>query len=103
MVADPKHIEPFLPAITKSDRQTMGDAIYELVTTDVRAGVAEIQAPLLLVLADGGLQQLYRSLAEPVKHKEVVVLPRTRHFVMLDDPAAFAKTLQKFLTDHPAR
>src|SRR2546430_3030969 len=31
MTGDPKRIEPFLDAITKSDRQTMGDAIYELV------------------------------------------------------------------------
>jgi pimeloyl-ACP methyl ester carboxylesterase len=101
MVADPKHIEPYLGAITKSDRQTMGDAIYELVRTDVRAGVGDIRAPLLLVLADGGLQQLYRTQAAAAKQKQVVVLPRTRHFVMLDDPPAFAKTLQKFIADHP--
>jgi pimeloyl-ACP methyl ester carboxylesterase len=102
MVGDPKRIEPFLPAITKSDRQTMGDAIYELVTTDVRASVTDIRAPLLLVLADGGLQQIYRAQAAHVPRKEVVVLPRTHHFVMLDDPAAFVKTLQKFIADHPA-
>jgi pimeloyl-ACP methyl ester carboxylesterase len=100
MVADPKRIEPFLDAIAKSDRQTMGDAIYELVTTDVRPHVADIRAPLLLVLSDGGYQQMYRQAADPVPHHEVVVL-HTHHFVMLDDPEGFVKTLVKFLADHP--
>jgi len=99
MVADPKRIEPYLDAIAKSDRQTMGDAIYELVTTDVRPHVADIRAPLLLVLSDGGYQQMYRQQADPVPHHEVVVL-HTHHFVMLDDPEGFTKTLAKFLADH---
>jgi pimeloyl-ACP methyl ester carboxylesterase len=101
MVGDPKRIEPFLAQIAESDRQTMGDAIYELVTTDRRAQVADIRAPLLLVLSDGGYQQLYRSLAEPAPHHQVVVL-HTHHFVMLDDPDGFTKAVAKFLADHPA-
>jgi len=99
MVGDPKRIEPYLDAIAKSDRQTMGDAIYELVTTDVRPHVADIRAPLLLVLSDGYYQQMYRQQADPVPDHEVVVL-HTHHFVMLDDPDGFTKTLAKFLADH---
>ncbi|HEY1557223.1 MAG TPA: alpha/beta hydrolase [Kofleriaceae bacterium] len=99
MVADPKRIEPFLDTIAKSDRQTMGDAISELVTTDVRPHVADIRAPLLLVLSDGGYQQMYRQAADPVPHHEVVVL-HTHHFVMLDDPEGFVKALEKFFADH---
>jgi pimeloyl-ACP methyl ester carboxylesterase len=102
MVSDPKHIEPYLAAIASSDRQAMGDAIYELVTTDVRARLGDITAPLLLVLADGSMQPLYRAQAEPVRDHQIVVLPRTRHFVMLDDPDAFAKALAGFLAKHPA-
>jgi pimeloyl-ACP methyl ester carboxylesterase len=101
MVGDPKEIAPYLGKISQSDRQTMGDAIYELVTTDVRPHLTDIKAPLLLVLADGGLQQFYRSLAEPVKLKQVVVMPHAHHFVFLDDPAGFAKLLGKFVEDHP--
>ena len=103
MVTDPKEIEPYLPAITRSDRQTIGDAIYELVRTDLRAEVARIHVPLLLVLSDGGYQDLYRSEAQGVPDHQVLVIPHTRHFVFLDAPGAFDKALAKFLADHPER
>jgi len=102
MVSNPKEIEPYLEAITKSDRQTMGDAIYELVTTDLRDKIASISAPLLLVLADGGYQQMYRTMVKPIPHHEVVVIAKSKHFVMLDDPRAFYAQLDQFLDAHPA-
>lgn len=100
MTTDPKRIEPYLAAIAKSDRQTMGDAIFELVTTSVSDKLANITAPLLLVLADGGYQQMYRQQAASVPHHEVVVLPHTRHFVFFDDPAGWYKVIDKFLAEH---
>jgi pimeloyl-ACP methyl ester carboxylesterase len=33
------------------------------------------------------------------KH-EIVVLPKTRHFVMFDDPEGFYKAIDKFLAAH---
>jgi pimeloyl-ACP methyl ester carboxylesterase len=101
MTSDPKRIEPFIAQIAKSDRQTMGDTIYELVTTDISDRVSQISAPLLLVLADGGLQQRYKAQVQPVPHHEIVVLPRTRHFVMFDDPQGFVRAIEKFLDTLP--
>jgi len=98
MVADPAHIAPFIDQIAKSDRQTMGDSIFELAKTDLRPQLAQIHAPLLLVLADGGYQQLYRSQVEAVPHHQVMVVPKTKHFVMLDAPDALAKAIDGFLS-----
>ena len=103
MVSDPKEIEPYLAAITKSDRQAMGDAIYELVTTDLRDKLGDIRAPLLLVLADGGYQQMYKTMVKPIPDHATVVLAKTKHFVMLDDPAAFDAQLDQFLKAHPVK
>jgi pimeloyl-ACP methyl ester carboxylesterase len=100
MTTDPKRIEPYLDAIAKSDRHAIGDAIYELVRTDLRDQMTKIKAPLLLVLADGGLQQLYTTMAAQVADKQIVVVPHTRHFVMLDDPPAFYTVIDKFLAAH---
>lgn len=100
MTNDPKHVAPFIGVIAKSDRQTIGDAIYELVKTDITDKVSSITAPVLLVLADGGLQARYRKQAAGIDNLEVVVIPRAKHFVMLDDPDAFAKTLTAFLAKH---
>ena len=101
MTADPKRMAPFIDAIAKSDRQTIGDAIYELVKTDITDQLAAITAPALLVLADGGLQRRYRAQTESIKDREIVVLPKTRHFVMFDDPDGFSRALDKFLAAHP--
>ena len=75
----------------------MGNAIYELVTTDLSSLLPKIRAPVLLVLSDGGLKDRYRQQAASVPHLEVVVMPHTGHFVMLDDPDGFVKLVEKFL------
>lgn len=100
MVSDPKEMEPYLEAIARSDRHAIGDAIYELVTTDLRDQIEKIKAPLLLVLADGSLQTLYKGMVKPIADKKIVVLPKTRHFVWLDDPNGFDALLDAFLKDH---
>lgn len=100
MTTDPKRMEPYLPAIAKSDRHAIGDAIYELVRTDLRDKISAIKAPFLLVLADGGLQNIYKAMVKPIADKQIVVVPKTRHFVWLDDPDAFDALLDKFLAAH---
>lgn len=103
MTTNPKRMAPFIPAIAKSDRQTIGDSIFELVKTDITADLRSITAPVLLVLADGGLQRRYQKQTEGIAKREVVVLPNTRHFVMFDDPDGFFRALDGFLAKHASR
>ncbi|CAN5683950.1 alpha/beta hydrolase [soil metagenome] len=100
MVTDPKKMQPYLEAIGESDRHAIGDAIYELVRTELRDQVDKITAQFLLVLADGSLQTIYKQMVKPIPHKQIVVLPNTKHFVWLDDPAGFAAQLDAFLKAH---
>jgi pimeloyl-ACP methyl ester carboxylesterase len=97
MTNNPKHVAPYIDQIAKSDRQTIGDAIYELVKTDITDKVPSITAPVLLVLADGGLQERYRKQAAGIDDLQVVVVPRAKHFVMLDDADRFAELLSAFI------
>jgi N-formylmaleamate deformylase len=97
MTNDPKHVAPFIAQIAKSDRQTIGDAIFELVKTDITDKVGSITAPVLLVLADGGLQGRYRKQAAAIDDLQVVVVAKAKHFVMLDQPEQFARTLSEFI------
>ncbi|HEY5921955.1 MAG TPA: alpha/beta hydrolase [Kofleriaceae bacterium] len=100
MTRNRKRIEPYIKQIASSDRQTIGDAIYELVKLDITEKVKTITAPVLLVLADGGLQARYRRQAAGVEHVEIVVVPKTGHFVMLDDPDRFTRTLLDFIAKY---
>lgn len=99
MVRDASAIAPFIPLIAKSDRKTIGDAIYEMVRTDLRDDLDEIAVPTLLVLADGRLKDGYKRMAKPIRQLEVAVVPKTRHFVWLDDPAGFARVVGAFIAE----
>ena len=103
MTTAPKKLEPVLAQVTRSDRRAIGDAIYEMMATDLTAHVAEIAAPVLVIAADGGFQQRIRSQIETIPDHEMIVLPHTKHFVMYDDPDGFYKAIDKFLADHPSR
>jgi pimeloyl-ACP methyl ester carboxylesterase len=93
-------LRPLLPEIARSDRRAIGDAVFELSTTDVRDHLGAIRAPVLVVLADGGLQDQYRKQAAGVRNREVVVVPNTGHFVMLDDPDRLLAAIDGFLARH---
>lgn len=102
MSARPERLAPLLTEIARSDRRAIGDAVYELSITTVGDDLARIQAPVLLVLADRPLQSEYRRQARAIRERQIVVLPGTGHFVMLDDPQAFFAAVDDFLEEHSA-
>lgn len=103
MATDPKRLEAISALAAKSDRKTIGDAIYEMMSTDLTERMAEITSPVLFVLADGGMQQRIKKQVEDIPDKEIVVVPRARHFVMIDDPKKFYAAIDEFLEAHPAK
>jgi N-formylmaleamate deformylase len=99
----PKKMTPVADAVTHSDRRAIGDAIYEMITTDLTDRVKDITAPVLVIAADGGYQTRIRAQIEGIPDHTMIVLPRTRHFVMYDDPDGFYRAVDKFLDEHPAK
>jgi N-formylmaleamate deformylase len=99
----PRKMAPVVEAVVRSDRRAIGEAIYEMVTTDLTDKVKEITAPVLVIAADGYFQTRIRSQIETIPDHEMIVLPRAGHFVMYDDPRGFFKAVDKFLEDHPAK
>ena len=103
MASDPKRLEAISTLAAHSDRRTIGRAIYEMMITDLTARMPEIRAPVLFVLADGGLQQRIRKQVEGVRTKQIVVVPKARHFVMIDNPKRFLEAVDAFLEAHPPK
>jgi N-formylmaleamate deformylase len=103
MATDPRRLEAISTLAAKSDRRTIGDAIYEMVLTDLTDRMPAIRAPVLFVLADGAFQQRIRKQVGGVRTKEIVVVPRARHFVMIDDPKRFFEAIDAFLDAHPPK
>ncbi|HSS02040.1 MAG TPA: alpha/beta hydrolase, partial [Kofleriaceae bacterium] len=86
MTSEPRKMAPVVEAVTRSDRRAIGNAIYEMITTDLTDHVKEITAPVLILAADGPYQQRIRTQVETIPDHQMIVLPRTHHFVMYDDP-----------------
>jgi N-formylmaleamate deformylase len=103
MFTDPKKAEheAILAAVVRSNPRAYADALFELSTVDLRPLLWKIKVPTLVILADGEKpEKRVREQMKPVKDHQIVVLPATRHFVMHDDFAAFARCLDAFLAAH---
>lgn len=98
MATDQKRIAPVIAAVLKSDRRTFADSFVELYKIDLRPQLARIRARVLVVLADGPYQQLITQQVAGIPTKTIVVVPRSRHFVMFDDPKAWFRAADGFLS-----
>lgn len=111
MITAPADVETAMAWVAKSDAATAGLAIAELSTTDLRADVAKITAPVLLIGAMGSAPAPMRPTFEKSYHAQVARLPgarvkmapTARHFIMFDDPAFMFAAFDEFLSSLPAR
>ncbi|MEP7008408.1 MAG: alpha/beta hydrolase [Sphingomonas bacterium] len=86
-----------------ADPRVSGEAMYEDLTTDLRADLAAIKTPITLVYpwAETGptkamADPLYRGAYAASPNVTFVDVGDSAHFVMLDQPAVFAAALKVF-------
>jgi len=87
-----------------SDPAVSGQAMYELITTDLRPEVATLNVPLTVLfvrapgvpLTDAQMEQFYSAsyAGAPSILKRI---PDSYHFLMLDQPEVFRRELREFL------
>lgn len=86
-----------------SDRNVAAEAVYEDMVTDMRPRVAGIKAPLTIVYAVNEVATeerygaLYRLGYAAAPEVTFVPVADAYHFLMLDQPAAFAAALRDFV------
>ena len=111
MARSAEDVARVVAASSASDRKTVAAAMYELMTTDLRPQLAKIKAPLLLIGAGGllpesvqpALKAAYEAQVANVPNKTVVMHPKSRHFVMYDEPAFLFATIDEFLKKETTR
>lgn len=107
MISDPANIARATGWAAQSDGRATGQAIYELMTTDLRGEAANIRSDVLLVAAAKGaasipdrleaVQKAYEAQVARVPHHQVVAATRALHFVMWDDAQFLHATMDAFL------
>jgi 3-oxoadipate enol-lactonase len=77
-------------------------AIKSLGATDITASLGRITMPTLVVVGDMDVvtpPEESRTLNEGIPNSKLVVLEKTGHFSMLEQPAAFNRALRAFLDE----
>lgn len=107
MVTDSAHIEIVTEWSIQSDRQTMAQAMYEIMTTDLRDEVEFVKCPILVfgswyAAKDYGItakivEDNFKSQFVKAKNCTIKIASTAKHFVMLDEPQWFIKNLELFL------
>lgn len=87
-----------------ADARVTAEALYEDLTTDLRADLGSMQTPITLVYpwnANGPTKAMadpfYRAQYGPARHISYVDIGDAAHMVMLDQPEAFSNALAEFL------
>ena len=90
-----------------SDAATVEQAMYDMSTTDLRADVARIQQPVLVLgtwagyaaygATKPGVQAVFEGQYAALPHKTILLSEAGKHFVMYDDAALFFAQTDAFL------
>ncbi len=87
-----------------SDRRAFAQAMYEVMITDLRGEVANVQTPITVVYAydpamgpEAMVDGLYRGGFGPAANATFVRIDGAYHFIMFDQPAAFQAAVADFL------
>jgi N-formylmaleamate deformylase len=105
MITDPKDVDAVNATGKKSDPKAVGEAFYELMTTDLRPQVKAIQTPVLLIGATASvpddqrtmIETVYRQQVSTIPNHKVVFAPKAKHFIQLDEPQFFYAQVESFL------
>ena len=95
--------------VQTSDPKTVGQAIYSLMSHDLRQDIANITSPVLLLGASGGfstdeqksaMQTLYAQQLQALPKAQLMMNTHSRHFIMYDDPNWLEQQVLTFLGEH---
>lgn len=91
-----------------SDRKVMAQAMSEVLVTDLRTQMVDIQIPATIIFARDPLianmnqvETFYRSLYEPIENATLIPIDGALHFVMLDQEVEFVSELRAILLTPP--
>jgi pimeloyl-ACP methyl ester carboxylesterase len=105
LVKSPDGLKLAIKWASASDKSVVARALYEVMTTDLRADLHKIKAPVTLLYPWDTSSGFPREATDKLYHDNFASLPGAKlvciedslHFIMLDQPAKFAIQLDTFL------
>ncbi len=107
MVTKPEDFEMIMGWGRKSDGIAVGNAMYDMMTTDLRDDLGKIASPTIVIgtwigyktygVTREQVEKNFRDQYAKLKNFQFVLSDKARHFVMLDDPEGFFQVTDGFL------
>jgi pimeloyl-ACP methyl ester carboxylesterase len=108
MITDPERIKLAKKWGMDSDLASVNQAMYEMMTSDLRQEIAAIKAPTLIMgswiaykdygMSHDRLKASYGAQYEAMENHELVITDTGKHFIMWDDPEFYFAKMDAFLT-----
>lgn len=107
MITDSINVQTAIEWSKQSDRATIAQAMYELMTTDLRKGIENVTIPILVFGSWYGAKDYgitkdivktnYEKQFAKAKNHKIVIAETAKHFIMWDEPKWFLNTIKPFL------
>ena len=107
MVTHPDQIAQAVQWSIQSDRSTVAQAMYEIMITDLREEVKQVECPILVFgswisgkdygITKTTVEQNYKSQFAAAKYYSIKVADQAKHFIMWDEADWFHNELKAFL------
>jgi len=105
LVKSPAGLKAVTAWAVASDKSVVARAIYEDMTTDLRPRLREIKTPVTVLypwdptagMSQAAVDEFYHHNFAPLPNQTLVCIDNSRHFIMLDQPEAFAAQVDNFL------
>ena len=88
----------------EADPSVIGQAVHEVMTTDLRRDLPRIGVPITLLypwdpgtLPEERARTLYEAAYRGAPNARLVAVPASQHFIMIDQPARFIAEVETFL------
>jgi pimeloyl-ACP methyl ester carboxylesterase len=100
MIRDPAVAREYARQAAASDADVAGRLFEEVAATDLRPRLHAITAPVTVVyVGDAKTDALYRVAYQALPQAQLKRIDDSLHYVMLDQPAAFAAAFSEFLKE----
>lgn len=107
MITDSINVKIATEWSIQSNRATIAQAMFELMTTDLRTNVEKVTIPILILgswygAKDYGITKEivktnYENQFYKAKNYKIVIAETAKHFIMWDEPKWFLNTIKPFL------
>ena len=107
MITDPEQIKIAKKWGMDSDPDSVNQAMYEMMTQDIRQEIEVIKSPTLIMgswiayqaygMSNARLAESYGAQYKSLEGHQLAITDKGKHFIMWDDPEFYFTTLNKFL------